>query len=43
MEQTTMITDILEEIKEKELDFLPDIPEVKEGYMAALKFFLLAS
>ncbi|MFA0814871.1 MAG: hypothetical protein ACC608_03695 [Anaerofustis sp.] len=39
MKELTVL-EVLEDIKENNLDFLPE--EAKDGYLVALKFFMLA-
>lgn len=43
MEMNKTTTEVFEEIKEKELDFLPEDDEIRENFMTLLKFLMLSS
>lgn len=43
MEENKTLLEVFEEIKENELDFLPDDESVREGFMTLMKFMVLSS
>ncbi|MFZ7120028.1 MAG: hypothetical protein ACOWWH_03635 [Eubacteriaceae bacterium] len=43
MEDNKTLLEVFEEIKENELDFLPNDENVREGFMTFIKFISLAS
>ncbi|MFA0816729.1 MAG: hypothetical protein ACC608_13225 [Anaerofustis sp.] len=43
MEQKKTVLEVMDEIKQKELDFLPPDDMVREGFLFFVKFMMLAS
>lgn len=37
------LTDVLKEIRENELNFLPDDPALRDGFMMLIKFTILGA
>jgi hypothetical protein len=42
MDENTTILDLIKKMEEEELDFLPEDEDVREGFMAFMKFIILA-
>ncbi len=42
MDENTTILDLLKKIEEEELDFLPPDEDARDGFMAFIKFLVIA-